>query len=105
MTGGDRRGYKGGKFDRTKPKTPVGEGGLGAIEVNVRYDYLDLNDGAIVGGMQNGYFASLVWVPTDHTRLLINYGRQEYDDSVFALPSGSRSISANVFGVRGQIDF
>jgi len=105
LTGGDRRGYKGGKFDRTKPRSPVGEGGLGAIEVNLRYDYLDLNDGSISGGMQNGYFASLVWIPTDHTRLLINYGRQEYDDAVFALPSGSRSISADVFGIRGQIDF
>ena len=105
LTRGDRRGYKGGKFDRTKPKKPVGEGGIGAIELNVRYDYLDLNDGAIMGGVQNGYFASLVWVPTDHTRLLINYGRLQYDDAAFALPSGSRAISADVFGVRGQIDF
>ncbi|GAB5536999.1 MAG: porin [Rubricoccaceae bacterium] len=105
LTGGDRRGYKGGRFDRTKPKTPVGAGGVGAIEVNLRYDYLDLNDGAIVGGVQNGYFASLVWVPTDHTRFLVNYGRQHYDDPVVALPAGSRAVSANVFGVRGQIDF
>ena len=105
LTGGDRRGYSDGKFDRTKPRSPVGEGGIGAIEINLRYDYLDLVDGTIVGGVQNGYFASLVWVPTDHTRLLINYGRLEYDDSVLALPTGSRSISADVFGIRGQIDF
>lgn len=105
LTGGDSRGYKGSKFDRTRPANPIDEGGIGAIQVNLRYDYLDLNDDMIIGGKQNGYFASLVWVPTDYTRFVLNYGRLEYDDAVFALNSGSRSYSANVFGLRGQVDF
>jgi len=105
LTSGDRRGYKGGKFDRTRPASPVDEGGIGAIQVNLRYDYLDLNDGTITGGMQNGYLASLVWVPTDYTRLMLNYGHLEYDDAVLALPSGSQSWSADVFALRAQVDF
>lgn len=105
LTGGDSRGYKGGKFDRTRPASPIDEGGMGAWQINLRYDYLNLNDGPSLNGQQNAYLASLVWVPTDYTRLMFNYGRMEYDDAVIALPSGSRSYSADVFGVRGQIDF
>ncbi|MEG3596806.1 MAG: porin, partial [Pseudomonadota bacterium] len=61
----DTRGYKGGKFDRTKPSSPIGEGGIGSVQFTLRYDHLDLNDAGIVGGRQAGYFAALVWKPTD----------------------------------------
>ncbi|WP_338244654.1 porin [Aurantiacibacter hainanensis] len=107
LTPGDSRGYKGGKFDRTRPANPVDEGGMGALQVNVRYDYLDLSDAdaGIIGGEQNGYFASLVWVPTDYTRLTVNYGRLEYDDAVHAAANGSRDYSVDVLGMRAQIDF
>ncbi len=105
LTGDDKRGYKGGKFDRVKPANPVGEGGIGSIQVNLRYDYLDLTDAGIVGGQQNGYFVSMVWKPTDYVLFLANYGRLEYDNAVFPTATGSRSYGADVFGVRGQIDF
>jgi phosphate-selective porin OprO/OprP len=105
LTGGDTRGYKGGTFDRVKPKNPVGKGGTGAWQVNARYDYLDLNDGGITGGKQNGYYLSLVWTPTDYTRFLFNYGHLEYDDAVYALTNGDRSYGADSFGVRAQVDF
>ena len=105
LTRGDTRGYKGGKFDRIKPKNPVGDGGFGAVQVNLRYDYLDLNDAGIVGGIQNGYQASLIWTPTAYTRFLVNYGRMSYDDAIYALPGGDRSYSVDAFGVRAQVDF
>ncbi len=105
LTGGDHRGYKGGTFDRVKPKNPVGKGGMGAWQINARYDYLDLNDGGIVGGKQNGYYVSLVWTPTDYTRFLFNYGHLEYDDAVYALTNGDRSYGVDSFGVRAQVDF
>ncbi len=105
FTEGDSRGYKGGKFDRTRPANPVGEGGIGAIQAIVRYDHLDLTDGPFIGGSQDGYFASLVWVPTDYTRFMLNYGRLEYDNAIFALPGGSTSYGADVVGFRGQVDF
>lgn len=105
LTPGDSRGYKGGKFDRTRPANPVDEGGIGAIQAVVRFDHLDLTDGPFVGGSQDGYLASLVWVPTDYTRFMVNYGRLEYDNAIFTLPGGSSSFGADVFGVRGQVDF
>src|SRR5690606_20439921 len=57
LTRGDTRGYKAGTFDRVKPAKEVGEGGIGAIQVNLRYDHLDLGDAGIVGGTQKGYLA------------------------------------------------
>ena len=105
LTEGDTRGYKGGKFDRQKPANPVGEGGFGSVQVNVRYDRLDLTDAGIVGGTQDGFMASLVWKPTDYTMLLINYARLEYSDAVFATAAGMRDYGVDSFGVRAQIDF
>ncbi|TMM49782.1 porin [Qipengyuania marisflavi] len=105
LTSGDKRGYKKGTFDRIKPKNAVGEGGIGAIQVNLRYDYLDLNDSGIVGGIQNGFGASLVWTPTDYTRFLLNYGKMVYDDAVYPTANGDRSYSVDAFAVRAQVDF
>lgn len=103
LTAGDTRGYKGGKFDRTKPANPVGEGGGGSLQINARYDRLDLNDASIIGGTQDGYFLSLVWKPTDYTLLMANYGKLDYSDAVSA--QGDTDYSADVIGVRAQIDF
>lgn len=105
LTSGDTRGYKGGKFDRTKPANPVGEGGIGSIQLNARYDRLDLSDAGIVGGTQDGYFLSLVWKPTDYTMLLANYGKLDYSNAVHPTATGDTDYSADVIGVRAQIDF
>ncbi len=105
LTKGEKRGYKGGTFNRTRPQSPVDEGGIGAIQINVRYDHLDLTDSGIVGGTQDGYMASLVWIPTDYTRFLFNYGRLDYTDAVFPTATGDRDYSVDVFGMRAQIDF
>lgn len=105
LTPGDSRGYRGGRFNRTRPANPVGEGGIGAVQVNLRYDYLDLNDGPIAGGTQNGLYASLIWTTTDFTRLQLNYGRLEYDDAAVAVGSGRRDYSADVVGMRAELDF
>jgi len=105
LTGGDKRGYKKGTFNRVKPANPVGEGGFGALQLNVRYDYLDLNDGGIIGGTQNGYGISLIWTPTDYTRFMLNYGRMEYDNAVYAAAGGDTSYAVDSLGVRAQVDF
>ncbi len=105
LTKGDTRGYKGGTFDRAKPKNPVDKGGFGAVQVNLRYDRLDLNDAGIVGGKQAGYQASLIWTPTDYTRFMLNYGRMDYDDAIYAATRGDRSYGVDAVGMRAQIDF
>jgi phosphate-selective porin OprO/OprP len=105
LTSGDSRGYKGGTFDRVKPKRPIGKGGPGAIQVNLRYDWLDLIDAGIVGGTQDGYQIGVTWTPTDYTRLMVNYGRMQYDDAIYPAAGGDRSYGVGAIGMRAQIDF
>jgi len=105
LTKGDTRGYKIGVFDRVKPANPVGEGGKGAVQVNLRYDHLDLNSQGITGGTQNSLQASLIWTFTDYTRVLFNYGLLSYDDAAFPTATGDTSYNVHVFGARAQIDF
>lgn len=102
---GESRGYKSGRFDRTRVRKPVGGGGAGAVQINLRYDHLDLNDGGMIGGRQRGYEASLVWIAQDHVRFLLNYGRLGFDDSAIAAAGGDRDYSIDVFGARAQVDF
>lgn len=104
LTPGDTRGYSGGKFNRTRPARTVDEGGIGAVQLNVRYDTLDLSDAGIVGGQQNLVAAALTWTPIDHARLSINYSHIQYDDA--AIPAGlATDYTVDVFGVRAEMDF
>ncbi|MEP1423112.1 MAG: porin [Erythrobacter sp.] len=107
LTQGDSRGYKAsaGTFDRVKPNKPVGEGGKGAIQLNLRYDHLDLNSQGIIGGTQNSVQASLIWTFTDYTRILLNYGLLSYDDAAFPTNTGDTNYNVHVFGARAQVDF
>lgn len=105
LTRGDTRGYGSGKFDRTKPANPVGEGGFGSVQVNLRYDHLDLSDAGIIGGVQNGYQASVLWKPTDYTLFSLNYGRMNYHDAVLPTADGDTDYGVDAFGVRAQVDF
>lgn len=105
LTPGDTRGYKSGVFDRVKPKRPVGGGGFGAVQVNLRYDYLDLVDAGIVGGKQDGYELGLVWTPTDYTRFMLSYGHLVYSDAFLPAAGGDRDYSVDALGGRVQLDF
>ena len=100
----DSRPLKGGLFGAIKPKKPVGSGGIGAVQINVRYDYLDLNSRGVVGGQQNGYLASLIWTPAENFRLMGQYSKLKYTDAAIAV-AGDRSYSVDVIGMRGQISF
>jgi phosphate-selective porin OprO/OprP len=96
----DTRVYKNGQFDRVTPTHPLGGGGLGAVELNLRYDRLDLTDKGIGGGVQNGYGAALIWMPTAYVRFLVNYMHLIYD-----IPSQQPKFDAEVVGLRTQVDF
>jgi len=104
VTGGDTTAYKGGVFDRIKPTDPVSAGGIGAIQLNVRYDRIDLIDGTIVGGTQDALGLSAIWIPTDYVRFLVNYGHLWVGDA--AVPAGAdRDYQVDTMGVRAQFDF
>lgn len=93
-----------GAWGRIKPKNPVDKGGIGAVQVNVRYDWLDLNDNGVIGGRQQLAGASLLWVPTDYVRFILDYGHMWINDAAVAAGT-DRSYSADVLGMRAQFDF
>ncbi len=99
---GETRGYKrgDGTWSRTRVNKPWSKGGLGAFQLSARYEYLDLDDDALIagptnnfttgtsalaalptrlgrGGTQSSYMLGLNWYASDYVRLLINYGRIE----------------------------
>lgn len=100
----DVTAYKGGVPDRIRPKTPAGKGGIGAVQVNARYDWLDLNDAGVVGGRQQTAGLGMIWMPTDYVRFLLDYGHVWVKGA--AVPAaGDRDYSADVVGMRAQFDF
>lgn len=100
----DATAYKNGVYDRIRPKHPVGQGGIGALQVNARYDWLDLDDGGILGGRQQTAGLGLIWIPTDYVRFLVNYGHLWIKDAAVAA-GADRDYSADVVGARAQFDF
>lgn len=101
----DSRGYRGGRFDRTRPSHPLGEGGIGAVQVNLRYDRLDLDDAGIAGGTQDTLAASLIWTPIANARLMLNYARVGHDGAAIALANGERDYAVDVVAARAEFDF
>lgn len=100
----DTRVYKGGQFDRAKPSRPLGAGGVGALQLNIRYDHLDLNSRGVIGGRQDAWLAALIWQPLDYLRFNLNYGVLAYRDAT-PLPNGDRDYAARVAGARMELDF
>lgn len=100
---GESRGYRSGRWDRTRVREggAIEEGGFGAVQLNLRYDRLDLD----AGGRQDGVLASVIWIPTDHVRVTVNYARLSYDDAVIPAANGRRDYSIDVIGARAAIDF
>ena len=103
---GESRGYKGARWDRTEVLRPIESGrGVGAIQLNLRYDRLDLDSDGIAGGTQAAFQAGLIWIPTDHVRFLFNYSRIAYDNAAIPAAGGDRDYAIDVVAARGQIDF
>lgn len=104
LTKGDSRSYRGGIFGGADPKHPLGKGGIGAVQVNLRYDYLDLNSGRIRGGTQDAYLAAIIWTPINYLRFNLNYGYLDYKGA--AIPANGRTdYGAHVTGARIELDF
>ncbi|MEW4467148.1 porin [Parasphingorhabdus sp. JC815] len=101
----DKREYKGGVFKGVKVSNPVGSGGSGAWQINVRYDRLDLTDKTIIGGTQDGFMASLIWTPVNYVRFLLNYGHLSYGNALGIVAGAPNDYSVDVVGARAQISF
>ncbi|WP_321393019.1 OprO/OprP family phosphate-selective porin [Emcibacter sp.] len=98
---GESRGYKKGAFSRVKVKNPVFEGGMGAWQVAVRYDTIDLTDAdaAIDGGKQETYLIGVNWHLNDYTRVMANYSTSDIKGGA----DDGENIDA--FGLRFQVDW
>lgn len=110
LTEGDTRSYKKGVFGAVSPTKPVGKGGMGAVQIVARYDYLDLNDPArgITGGTQKGYYAGLNWFPVEYIKLMLNYGHIDYSNVAVTLvntTNGDRSYGVDTLAARAQLSF
>ena len=121
---GETRAYKGGSFSRVKVLKPFNQGGWGAIQLNGRVDYVDLSDDVdggssslsapfyVNGGKQIAYQASIIWNPTDYTRLMAQYAhinvtggpRNSLSDDL-SDPANEREFDSDVFAMRAQLDF
>lgn len=97
---GESRNYKGGKFDRLTPNSPVSEGGMGAWELRGRYDFLDLNDGAVNGGELTTYTLGVNWTPVKNVRFMGEYVNAESKER-----SVGNNYDADVVQFRAQFDF
>lgn len=73
LTGETRNFREGsGVYGAIKPNAPLGGGGKGAFEVQLRYSTLDLTDGDIIGGKERNVTAGLNWLPKDSWRFSAN---------------------------------
>jgi phosphate-selective porin OprO/OprP len=132
---GETRGYKNGTWDRTKVLKPFSKGGWGAVQINGRIDYLDLDDSDLRNGLNNnfvtgastasvndtrggkqlGLLASLIWIPEDYFRMYFQYSHAfirggPFADEVEGVGSTTPGLNKEKYGVdflgtRAQIDF
>lgn len=99
---GESRNYKAkeGTFGRTSPLTSLGEDGFGAVTFGLRYDFLDLTDGAIDGGEQKGVTLQGTWQPINFLKFQLDYSRLDIER-----PTSAVSGTADVITMRSQIEW
>lgn len=109
--------YKGGKYDRIKPKNnfaPKG-GGWGAWEAGVRFSKFDASDfkttnaagtGVIPATSTNeadAWTVGLKWIPNPNTRFLVNYVDTDFENPVTV--NGVTEDGEKALLMRAQFDF
>jgi phosphate-selective porin OprO and OprP len=99
---GESRNYKTkeGTFGRVSPLTSLGEDGFGAVTFGLRYDFLDLTDGALDGGEQKGLTLQGTWQPISFLKFQLDYSRLDIER-----PSSPLSGEADVITMRSQIEW
>jgi phosphate-selective porin OprO/OprP len=106
MLTGETRPFKGGNFDRVKPFRNLGDGGLGAFEVALRYDHLDLSNTPVLaraGNEASSLTLGLNWYFNPYAKLMFNWVRFEGDNTPLD-PVGSKT-EGDAFATRLHLDF
>ncbi len=118
---GETRKYEAnkGEFGRTKILNPLGSGGMGAFELGVRYDNVDLTDletVRLVGGVptvtpldRGGEYSAVTiganWYPISYVRFMANYTMSENDNPVIPGSLTNRDVDVDTLQFRAQFDF
>jgi phosphate-selective porin OprO/OprP len=106
MLTGETRPFKGGNFDRIKPFRNLGDGGLGAFEVALRYDHLDLSNTPVLaraGNKASSLTVGLNWYFNPFAKLMFNWVRFQGDNTPLD-PVGSKT-EGDAFATRLHLDF
>ena len=72
------------KFSTEYSKHPAGNPDDKLIEFDCAQNNRDLNDNGVLGGRQQLVGASLLWVPTDYVRFIVDYGHLWLKDAAVA---------------------
>ena len=81
---GETRPFRGGNFDRVRPFKELGKDGLGAFEVALRYDHLDLENTPVlarVGNDATSVTLGLNWYFNPYAKLMFNWVRFSGDNT------------------------
>ena len=114
--------YRNGAFGRIVPKNNLrmGEPGLGALMLGLRYSHLDGSDfktsnpagtGRLAAGFTNkadAYTAGLTWIVAPNLRFYLDYIQTEYDTPVTITPTGGAATTTDnekAINFRAGIDF
>jgi phosphate-selective porin OprO/OprP len=97
---GESMKYKKGQFSGISPKKPFMDGGLGAWQLALRFEYMDLNDNGIVGGEGDVLTAGINWYPVKNMRFMANYATTlDFYRSGHALDN----VEPAAFSLRSQV--
>jgi phosphate-selective porin OprO/OprP len=101
---GEMRNYSAdtGDFGRVRIRRPVTQGGMGAIELGLRYDNVDLTDfvGVASAGEYSAITVGATWYPIQYVRFVANY-TDATNDAQIAL----NDVDVKTFQLRAQFDF
>jgi phosphate-selective porin OprO/OprP len=106
MLTGETRPFKGGNLDRIKPFKELGNGGLGAFEIALRYDHIDLGEtpvAARAGNEATSLTAGLNWYFNPYAKFMLNWVPFKGDNTPLD-PVGAKTKGDAVAG-RLHLDF
>lgn len=93
---------KKGEWGRTKILNPMTSGGMGALELAVRYDNVDLTEFNIpaTAGEYSAWTVGATWYPHPYVRFMANYTKSENDN-----PALNADVDVDTLQFRAQFDF
>ena len=103
---GETRPFRAGNFDRVRPFTELGKDGLGAFEVALRYDRIDLSNTPMLaraGNEANSITLGLNWYFNPFAKMMFNYVRFSGDNT--PLDPIGLDTSGSVLATRLHLDF